>query len=80
MIPPKLFQMAESVLFQRFSTAINNSSSKELFLDDAKIALVLPLDKRTFKKNDISNFRQASILTTFSKIHEKITNFFDTKF
>lgn len=68
MIPPKLFQMVESVLFQRFSTAINNSSSKDLFPDDAKIALVLPLDKRTFKKNDVSIFRQASILTTFSKI------------
>ena len=49
MIPPKLFKMAESVLFQPLSNEINNSLSKDNFLDDAKIALVSPLDKGTSK-------------------------------
>ena len=57
---------------QPLSNAINNSLSKGIFPDDAKIAMVSPLDKGT-KKNDISNFRPVSILTTFSKIYERVT-------
>ena len=73
-IPPKLFKMTESVLFQPLSDEINNSLSKDHFPDDAEIPLVSPLDKGTSKKmkNDISSFRQVSNLTTFSKIHENL--------
>ena len=46
--------------------------SKGVFPDDAKIAMVSPLDKGTYNKNDISNFRAVSILTTFSKIYERV--------
>ena len=35
--------------------------------------MVSPLDKGTFKKNDISNFRAVSILTRFSKIYKRVT-------
>ena len=72
MIPLKLVKIAASVLCQPLSIAINNSLSKSIFPDDAKIAMVSPLDKGT-KKNDISNFRPVSILTTFSKIYERVT-------
>ena len=56
-----------------FVNVINNSLSKDIFLDDTKITMVLPLDKGTSYKNDISNFRPVSILTTFSKIYVRVT-------
>ena len=34
--------------------------------------MVSPLDKETSNKNDISNFRPVSILTTISKIYERV--------
>ena len=43
------------------------------FSKDAKIAMVLPLNKGTSEKNDISNTRPLSTLTTFSKIYERGT-------
>ena len=74
MIPPKLKKIAASVLCQSLSNAISNSLSKGIFPDDVKIAMVSPLGNGTSKENDISNFRPVSILTTFSKIYERITN------
>ena len=56
MIPSKLVKMATSVSFQPLSNAINNSLSKSIFPDDAKIAMVSQLNKSTSNKNDISNF------------------------
>ena len=73
MIPLKLVRIAASVLRQPLSNAINNSLSKVISSDDAKIAMVLPLDKVTSKKSNISNFLPVSILTTFSKIYERVT-------
>ena len=73
MIPLKLVRIAASVLRQPLSNAINNSLSKVISSDDAKIAMVLPLDKGTSKKSNISNFLPVSILTTFSKIYERVT-------
>ena len=35
--------------------------------------MVSPLHKGTSNKNDISNFRPISTLTTFSKIYERVT-------
>ena len=58
---------------QPLSNAIINGLSKGLFPDDAKIAMVLPLDKGTSNKNDISNFQPVCILTTLSKIYERVT-------
>ena len=73
MILPKLVKIAASVLCQPLSNAINNSLSKGVFPDDAEIAMVSPLDKGTSNKNDTSNFRPVSILTKFSKRHERAT-------
>ena len=42
-----------------------------IFPDLTKTALVLPLDKWKPDKNEISNLRPLSILSTFSKIYER---------
>ena len=49
--------MAASVLCQPFSNAINDSLSNGIFPDDAKISMVLPLNKGTSKNNDIKVFK-----------------------
>ena len=73
MNPPKLVKIAASVLCQPLSNAGNNSLSKVIFPGESKITMVSPLGKVTSNKNDISNFRPVSILTTFSKIYERVT-------
>ena len=57
-------------MVQPLSNAISNGFPKSIFPDNAEIAMVLPLDKGTSKKNDISNFRPVGVLTVFSKIYE----------
>ena len=73
MIPPKLVKTAASALCPPLLNAINNSLTNDIFPEDAEIAMVSPLDKSTSKKNDMPNFRRVSILTTFSKIYERVT-------
>ena len=46
----------------------NNNISKVLFRNEAKIALVSPLDEETPDKNYALNYRSVSILPTVSKI------------
>ena len=55
------------------SNVINKRFSKGIFPEDARIAIVLPLDQGTSNKKYIWNFRQVSILTTFLKIYERVT-------
>ena len=73
MIPPKLAKMAASALRQALSNTMNNRLSNGILPENAKITMVSRLDKGTSKKNDISIFRPVSILTTSSKIYEKVT-------
>ena len=68
MISPKLVKIEASVFCKPLPNAANISLSKDIFPDDAKIAMVSPLDKGASNKNYTSNFRPVSILTTFSKI------------
>ena len=76
-IPPKLVKLAAGVLAAPLSKTINNSISKGVFPNEAKIALVSPLDKKTPDKNSVLNYRPVSILPTFSKIFGKvIKNYF----
>ena len=44
-IPPKLVKLWAEILSTSLSIAINNSLKYGIFPDDAKIALVIPLDK-----------------------------------
>ena len=52
--------------------AINNSISTSAFPNSAKIASVVPIDKKTDNKYVISNFRPVSILNYFSKVYENV--------
>ena len=52
--------------------AINNSISTSAFPNNAKIASVVPIDKKTDNKYVISNFRPVSILNYFSKVYENV--------
>ena len=63
--------MAAEPLSTPLSTAINNSFKYNIFLSNAKVTCVKPLDKKTEDKHCISNFRLVSILNTFSNIYEK---------
>ena len=69
MIPPKLVKIAVLFLCGPSSKAIDNSLLQGVFSDDAKTVLVSPLDQRTSKKNEISNF-------SFSKVYEKFAKMF----
>ena len=71
-IPPKLVKISAEVLSQPLANAINNSISKGVFPDNAKIASVSPIDKQSDDKNKVSNFRPVSVLNTFSKIYESV--------
>ena len=72
MIPAKLVKIASHILSKPLTDAINNSLSNSIFPDNAKIASISPIDKKTDNKNSISNFRPISLLGVFSKIYEKI--------
>ena len=57
------------MLSQPLAGAINNSISKGVFPDNAKIASVSPIDKQSDDKNEVSDFRPVIVLITFSKIY-----------
>ena len=50
---PKLVKMSAEVFSLSLSVAINNSISKEVFPDNAKIASVSPIDKQSDDKNKV---------------------------
>ena len=49
---------------------MNNSITSSFFLDSAKVAPFVPIDKKTDNKHTVSNFRPVSLLNCFSKIYE----------
>ena len=71
-ISPKLVKLAARVWAAPLSNTINNSISEGVFPNEAKIALVSTLDKKTPDKNYVLNYRPVSILPTFSKIFGKV--------
>jgi hypothetical protein len=50
---------------------INKSLSSGIFPDRLKHSIVIPVHKRG-DKNNVSNYRQVSLLTSFSKIFENV--------
>ena len=71
-IPTKLVKLALDFLSPPLATAINNSLASSKFPDIAKVATVIPIDKKTDDKYDISNFRPVSLLNCFWKVYENI--------
>ena len=71
-IPTKLVKLASNYLSKPLATAINNSLTSSKFPDLAKVANVIPIDKKADDKYDISNFRPVCLLNCFSKVYENI--------
>ena len=77
-IPSKLVELATNYLAGPLSQSINNSIKKGMFPNNAKIALVTPIDKKTDDKKSALNFRpnclklRPSVLNCFSKVYENI--------
>ena len=71
-IPPKLVKISANILSEPLTKAVNDSLTRGIFPDAAKIAAVSPIDKGTDNKNSISNFRPVSVLSVFSKIFEAV--------
>ena len=60
------------MLSQPLADAINNSISKGVLPDYAKVASVSPMEKQSDDKNKVSNFIPVSVLNTFSRIYESV--------
>ena len=71
-IQTKLVKLAPDFLSTPLATAINNSLASSKFPDIAKVATVIPIDKKTDDKYDIFNFRPVSLLNCLSKVYENI--------
>ena len=71
-IPTKLVKLASDILAETLLIAINNSITTSTSPNNAKIATVVPIDKKTDDKFVISNFRPVSILNCFSKVYENV--------
>ena len=69
-IPSKLVKLSADFLTPLFTKVINTSITQNIFLENAKTASVIPLDKGKPNKNEISNFRPVSVLNnTMSDIN-----------
>ena len=68
-IPTKPVKLASDFLSTPLATAIDNILASSKFPDIAK---VIPIDKKTDGKYDISNFRPVSLLNCFPKVYENI--------
>ena len=62
----KLVKLTSEFLAEPLSIAINNSIRTCTFPNNAKIATVVPIDKKTDDKYVITNFKPVSILNCFS--------------
>ena len=71
-IPPKLIKIGADIIADSLTQAINCCLRQGIFPDNAKIASVVPVDKGKPDKYDVLNYRPVSILSTFSKIYEKV--------
>ena len=71
-IPTKLVKLASDFLAEPLLIVINNSISTSTVPNNAKIASVVPIDKKTDDRYVISNFRPVSILNCFSKVYENV--------
>ena len=71
-IPTKLVKLASNFISKPLATAINSSLASSKFPDIAKVAAVIPIDKKTDDKYDLSNFWSVSLLNCFSKVYENI--------
>ena len=80
-IPIKLLKIGKDTLSTQLCNIYNLSFQQGVFPSKNKIAKIIPVFK-SGSKDDINNYRPISLLSTFSKIHEKLiftrlTNFLE---
>ena len=71
-IPLNLIKIGADIIADPLTQTIYCCLRQGIFLNNAKIASVVPVDKEKPDKYDILNYRPVSILNAFSKIHEKV--------
>ena len=69
-IPMKLIILASDFLSKPTSKALNNCITSYTFPENAKVATVVPINKKTDDKFVIFNYRPVSLFNGFSKIYE----------
>ena len=72
-LPIKLVKLASEVLSKPLCISMNNSITSFTFPDRAKVASVVPIDKKIDDKYTVSNFRPVSLLNCSSK-YTRITS------
>ena len=70
----ELVKLASEVLSKPLSIAMNSSITSSTFPDRAKVATIVPIDKKSDNMYNVSNFRPVSLLNCFSKIYENYIN------
>ena len=70
-IPAKFLQLSATLISEPLSIFVNSAFTLGLFPDNLKTAKVVPVHKTGDKCNP-SNYRPISLLTTFSKVFEKL--------
>ena len=68
----KYFVNGCSYIYKPLTLIINQSLKTSTFPNNAKGAVVTPLDKGSLDENDVNNSRLVSVLNCFSKIFENI--------
>lgn len=72
-VTTEIFKSIQSVIVTHFTYIVNTCIERGVFPDAFKKAVLVPIYK-TGNKNSIDNYRPIAILSTFSKIFEKIVN------
>ena len=67
----KFLKVSSPIIVDSLTEIFNNSISTGKYPDEMKIAKCIPIYKKG-KRNDPSNYRPISILSTINKIFEKI--------
>ena len=70
-IPNRFIKLANVVITPVLTKLLNQCVSQDIFPDDFKNSLVVPLPKTNFPK-ELSDYRPISLLSSFSKIFEKL--------
>ena len=84
-VPPKLIKIGADIIAESLMQAVSWCLRQGIFLCNAKIASVVPLNKGKPDKCDVLNCRPESVLNAFSEVHKKViknhlVSYFDNYF
>ena len=69
-IPPKIVILSANMIDSHLTNIINHDLDNNSFSEDAKIATVRPIYKKSIR-DKIENYRPVSILNCFLKVYER---------